>query len=364
MNNEILFKGIDGCLEKKFSAKGFPYWDWRRRVPGIPEFYLHTIVYIYKDEADARAGEKQGGCGFLIGVQSETVKDGFHAYIVTNRHVSIRPNISNPCIRVNTKSGELDYINTEKEKWIPHPDGDDLAVYPLVGIKGDPWKVSFLKMHIHPIDDEYIKSRDIRVGSEVFMVGRFINYEGVEQNKPLVRFGNISMMPPVPVYDEFTKIDQESYLVEMRSIPGYSGSPVVVYTNPFMPSMNNPPKINFNNLVLETKLLGINWGHIIDNFPVLEKEGSKNNEGLNININTNMAAVVPVQKLIELLNIEELVNIRKEIDEIAQKKLNNLGVVPDSIDDGEGQVSKEEFENALEKAFKPDEEQTSGEEKS
>ena len=61
------------------------------------------------------------------------------------------------------------------------------------------------------------------------MVGRFVSHEGKQQNSPAVRFGNIAMMQKEKIIDE-RGVAQESFLVEIRSLPGYSGSAVLIYS--------------------------------------------------------------------------------------------------------------------------------------
>lgn len=65
-------------------------------------------------------------------------------------------------------------------------------------------------------------------GDDVFVVGRFINSQGKLRNIPSVRFGNIAQMPLKPIEQGrvFGEFQQESFLVEARSISGFSGSPV------------------------------------------------------------------------------------------------------------------------------------------
>jgi hypothetical protein len=49
-------------------------------------------------------------------------------------------------------------------------------------------------------------------------------HEGRQKNSPTARFGNIAQMPNEPVI--IKRFEQECFLVEARSIGGYSGSPV------------------------------------------------------------------------------------------------------------------------------------------
>ena len=65
-------------------------------------------------------------------------------------------------------------------------------------------------------------------GEEVVMLGRFLGYDGTEENKPVARFGNLAMAPTVPIKHPWG-FTQPSFLIECRSVSGYSGSPVFIY---------------------------------------------------------------------------------------------------------------------------------------
>jgi hypothetical protein len=71
-------------------------------------------------------------------------------------------------------------------------------------------------------------------GDEVFMVGRFVSREGKEKNTPAVRFGSLAMVPRESFGEEQVS-SGEHFLVNCRSIFGYSGSPVFVFIDPTLP---------------------------------------------------------------------------------------------------------------------------------
>ena len=62
----------------------------------------------------------------------------------------------------------------------------------------------------------------------MFVVGQLVNSQGKVRNIPSTRFGNIAQMPYEPIEQDrvFGKFQQESFLVEARSIIGFSGSPI------------------------------------------------------------------------------------------------------------------------------------------
>jgi hypothetical protein len=76
-------------------------------------------------------------------------------------------------------------------------------------------------------------SLNVGPGDEVYFMGRFIAHDGKQRNTPIVRFGSIAMMPREPVHQTQRAFDQESFLIEARSLSGFSGSPVMLYIPPF-----------------------------------------------------------------------------------------------------------------------------------
>src|SRR5439155_21246754 len=118
------------------------------------------------------------------------------------------------------------------EMWTPHPRGDDLAIAGPILLP----KERFASRSISR--DSFITAHDLEEynvgpGDEVFLVGRFVSHDGQLRNTPVVRVGSIAMMPGEPVRQELRSFDQLSYLIEARSLSGFSGSPVLLYIPPF-----------------------------------------------------------------------------------------------------------------------------------
>ena len=119
---------------------------------------------------------------------------------------------------------------------------------------------------------------NIGPGDDVFMIGRFINRDGGQENTPSVRFGNISMMA-------LRGHNAPQFIsVEMRSMGGYSGSPAIVYIPPFAlrpeKSSIGPESYFF--------LLGVDRGHVKDKIFVRNRIGQKTKDELYVGTNTAM----------------------------------------------------------------------------
>lgn len=204
------------------SSQGTPYVrDIRVGMPRIPPIVLNSVFYLYENEADARAGENPGGTGFFINhCPNEFV------YAVTNWHVAVAN--GNSVVRFNTEGGGVEILDLGPEDWEFIPRGDDLAVYPL---RLDPSK---LKVSAIPITlllhEDKCGYPHIGVGEDAFMIGLFLDHAGTTTNIPSARFGNISMLPnPRALIEQPNEYKGESFVVDMHSRTGFSGSPVFAY---------------------------------------------------------------------------------------------------------------------------------------
>lgn len=311
-------------------------------MPPIPQQFLDCSIYVYESEESANRGEEFGGSGFLVHIPSE--HEGFISlYAVTNKHVI---NDGYCVLRLNTTEGLTDTIKTEPDQWFH--DGDDVAIFPLqMNGKRFKWFSIEINRFITP---EIIENFRIGPGDEAFLIGRLITVEGRQRNKPVVRFGNLSMMAdPNEPLKRADGEEQESFLVECRSLSGFSGSPVFVSTKqdygpdqmPKIRESGEPllsddaqmrgidvhePTPGFQAKIIGLSgtfgpwLLGIDWGHVPLWKPVYEEDRETETD-YEVEANTGIACVVPAWRILQLLDHEELVMQRKrDNDEIGQKK--------------------------------------------
>ncbi|HVV60315.1 MAG TPA: serine protease [Pseudolabrys sp.] len=288
-------------------------------MPWIEPRYLESTVYLYPSEKEADDGDAIGGSGFIVGIPVDEDRRQSLLFVVTNKHVV---DDGNMVVRLNTVDGKRDTLALDGEHWFFHPDGDDLAVCPI-GANPLHKAAYYFVPAASLITKEDIREFEIGPGDDVFIIGRFINHEGKQQNLPSARFGNIAQMPWEPiVIDGFP---QESFLVEARSIAGYSGSPVFVYCQPPpVPHNLNPvvknkvrsgelslPGVSRKRLDIPIRLgpwlLGIDYCHIRWDEPVLNKQtGKPVNPDWFIKSNTGMMGVIPAWKLQEIFQGPEL----------------------------------------------------------
>lgn len=284
-----------GRLVTRYSSRGTPFQVWEKPVPRISDDFIDCCIYLYASQSDAEAGQKTGGSGFLVGVPTTKIKNGHWIYAVTNRHVIEK---GNTVVRFNTVDGKTDTFDLNEQSWHFHHDGDDLAICGLSSIDSKIYRAKFVTAQDHFITKDLVHELNVGPGDDVFVVGRFINQEGRQCNSPSARFGNIAQMPPEPIrLSRGTGFfEQESFVVEAKSIGGYSGSPVFVGFNPLLERPERPGKATNR-----AYLLGVCWGYINDWTPLCDANGEPLPSGYQVRSNTGMMSVVPAWKLHEML---------------------------------------------------------------
>jgi len=285
----------------------------------IPDDNLEAIVYLYPTIEAAKQGLKIGGSGFIVGMRSIRFPDLMFTYIVTNRHVVKEKHCL--VVRMNNPNGSTIEYESNIDVWQEHPDGHDLIVASLGYISPDVAQYKAIDT-TYFVTPELIADYDIGIGDEVAMIGRFIGHDGKQKNMPSARFGNISMMP----MNHSVGSLQESFAVEMRSVSGFSGSPVFVKINTYEPRPDSRKlqHIDLGNWGFQYYFLGVDWGHIHGFDPVYIKRGDElfsPPDNLVVKANTYLSGVVPAWKLMEILQMDKYRLSREaEEDKIAEQR--------------------------------------------
>jgi hypothetical protein len=260
----------------------------------VPQAFLNCCLYIYPSKADAERGTLIGGTGFLVTVPipSETTL-AWQLYVVTAKHVISK--LESPVLRINLMAGGFESVETNNERWSKCKDAD-LAVLSL-GLEYEKYRYWFI--HIEEFVDSP-NTQGVGIGDDTFMVGRFVSQDGEQQNTPTARFGNISMMP---------NAEQPNFLVEHRSLPGFSGSPVFVWINPGLlrlPYAKVELNPHYDPMKYGPWLLGIDSCHL-QNYNALLNSNDDKDIAIPlrwVKANTGMAEIVPAWKLADVLHSE------------------------------------------------------------
>ncbi len=291
-------------------------------------------------------GAQLAGTVFFVAVQSREVGFTF-GYAITAKHVIAgiqQASIDHKVLlRVNMKVGPSQFVETDASDWRFHPDDPsvDVAVLPL-WLPQD--SVDFLPLPVEmAATEEVIQEHDIGIGDDVFLTGLFVNHYGQQKNLPILRVGNIALMPEEKVETaDLGAID--AYLVEARSVGGLSGSPVFVHLG--------VTRAVRGRVVSETPeghvrfaLLGLMHGHWDRAIPGhdLLAEDIFNQDRVNMGI----AIVVPVSKILEVINQEVFVKARNQ--EIEERRKDTLPRADSQLPD----MTQEEFEKTLKQVSRP-----------
>lgn len=227
----------DAAFEHRFA------WCWSplegrslRWIPfGMPRLnrtFKNMVFFLYGRSPES--GEIVGplGTGSLIGVEAQTGTWYMnHFYAVTCWHVAIQNGAS--ILRVNTKDGGSRYIELEPHDWQFIPGADDLCVADITerfNLQTD--EISFLPLSLF-VTKDFVTHEQLEIGEDGFMLGLFAEQPGEKQNFVAARFGNISLLAhdDAPL-EQPNGNKRPSHIFDMRSRPGFSGSPVFVYRTP------------------------------------------------------------------------------------------------------------------------------------
>jgi hypothetical protein len=284
-------------------------------MPQIAPAFLDTVIYLYRSKAEAEEGKDFGGTGFLTSLPDETYPDRLtYFYAVTNQHVACTGGYS--IIRLNTKDGAVDILEFGPEEWLFLPEYD-IAIIPLPFDPGA-HRVAMLSTQNFVTRDMFAPGGPLGVGSDVFMIGRFIDHDGGQTNRPAARFGHVSVLP-APIIQP-NKVKADSFCIDMHSRTGHSGSPVFIYRTP-------QSEIGFR-LTSEPGnylgLLGIHWGQFPELWEIGENkqktaqatlQGQAENlilEGQYVKGLSGMACVLPAWAILEVLKMPKITRLRRE----------------------------------------------------
>lgn len=261
-------------------------WIQAELVPRIPDALLQSVGFLYSSSDAALNGERAGGTAFLVEVSAA---GEVATFVVTNIHVAAGGCHS---LRLSRRDSGIQVLDVSD--WMFHPDGDDVAVA-RIDLPEDRAEFPLLWTDIaasRPRLDEL----NAGVGDEVLMIGRFIAHDGRVRNAPLARFGNIAMMPGEPVMDG-RGMKVEAFLVEMRSLSGFSGSPVFVYMGPGTYRGDGRMMPFYTETI---GLIGIDTGHKVVEVAILDSEGQETE--FTAAQNSGVAVVAPIWKVGETLS--------------------------------------------------------------
>ena len=273
----------------------------------VPDEIRQCVVFVGlpTSSPNGRQGIVFQGTGFFITIPFANIQHRNYVYLVTAKHVATKLEGKTFLVRINTKDGSSALVTGEGVRWWYHPTDEsvDVALIPYApDTELFEYKTIPSSMFL---SDDTIRSKNIGAGDEVFITGLFAHLTGSARNLPIVRIGNIAMMPgePVPTKEYG---DIEAYLIEARSIGGLSGSPVFV---------RETVSLGIGSF----HLLGLMHGHW-DIPPQSRNDLIQSDGDRYAAVNMGIAIVVPAKKVLEVLNQPQLVDARRAREEEVRKQ--------------------------------------------
>ena len=235
--------------------------------------------------------------------------------LVTARHVIEDIDGDTVWIRINSISGGVMVLPTEKAMWRYHDDRNiDLAACPTV-FHAEQFAVKHLDITTNIVLTEATKQQEnIGVGDDVATVGLFVPRTGENRNIPIVRSGTIAAMNDEKISTHHGTFD--AYLIDSTSLDGLSGSPVFVQLPPLrVTGQFVQPSIH------SLYLLGVNIGHHATSNPRdVVLIGDDANSAIDVTpiISTGISVVVPIKYVHQLVEHPEFVAGRRDL--LARKR--------------------------------------------
>ncbi len=259
----------------------------------LPKSIAGCVVYLFPDQVSAEDGEcSKAATAFWVHAQTIFTQS---AFLVTNAHV-IDEKLS--VARWTSRSGENRIEMLQSCRWFRHPDRNiDVAIYPFeqqIDLSGIVLSTDIFLRH------EHIDTIDMTLGDDVAMIGLHRQYHGKLTNIPTARFGHIAQFPAEPIADDRGR-NQPAFLVQIPSLPGFSGSPVFLIQNE--PEKNLEQNfMSLGSAPRQLRLLGVNCGHLPAYGDTVRSENLLKNDTLKAEINSGIIYVSPAW------NIESAIN--------------------------------------------------------
>jgi hypothetical protein len=327
------------------SECGVAYERWMRvGMPRIPASVINDVFYLYASVEDAKSGRSPGGTGFIAeytGPPGQFSGQSKYYYGVTNWHVACADGFS--VVRLNTKDGTTDIVEFGPDEWQFLPGRYDVAAIPL-SLDPDLHEISTIGTHFFLEKPNEKFDPTVGVGDDVFMIGLFVDHGGVATNVPSARFGNVSMLPSKnALIKQPNEYWGESYVIDMHSRTGFSGSPVFVFRTFGSDLTEGAFGIRFDELRLDFantgfvpeyyslpmpasgcirastlfRFLGIHWGQFPEKWELKEKSKLKESHRKDLIVDggyvegmSGMTCVIPAWQIMEVLDMPSLKGLR------------------------------------------------------
>lgn len=254
----------------------------------IPNFFFKSVVAI-----GAQINEKLKwiGTGFFVG-RPENNENEYTIYLVTNYHIV--ENKKSIFVRINKreqdecKDCEINLIEGETVQFSRHYDADIVAVQVSPRyLDSNGFDYSWFCLDKQSLTVSEMKETDVIEGCLVYSLGFPISLISTNRNTPVCRLGCISR-----VSNLFCNRNKGmEYLVDLQTIPGNSGSPVI--------NMPEALHIQGTSSNISANLIGIISGTID-----YSEKCSDETRVIECDKNSGFAIVHPVDAIKEVIEFE------------------------------------------------------------
>ena len=321
----------------------------------IPDTQLKLVGYVCEvaqRDGDHVLAADPYATGFFVAIPCESpeLHNNEMYYFVTAKHVASDLKDRDICFSANKTGGGVTYdIPRIGRVWVLHPT-DRNADVAVIQVALSP---TLLDAALVSKDSFGLPTRlrelNVGIGNDVYSIGLFSPFPGNERNVPIVRFGNVSMMPAETIQTDLGHT--EMYLVEARSIGGMSGSPVFVRPTLSLQiaRRGGTAATGFLNGTGET-LLGMAQGH----WDIREEEINKPafTQDRKRGVNYGIALVVPAFKIYETIYQPGLVAMRRELEQDTLRQQRSIpgSDSPKKDENDDNTLTQAAFVDALKRA--------------
>lgn len=288
-------------------------------MPRIPEAYLDVVAFLYRSKEAAEKGRGNGaGEAFLMAYPGDQGSMATHFYIVTNLHcvhdgLAIRMTKRHP---TNPSVVGTEIMVTDKDDWIPHPEGYDVAVHHITDKHFSDRNIAALGTMSGPMPFWMFATHNIGPGHDVYLLSRLQGLDAPEWNIPIVQSGAVAALPMNPLPGFF---DEPFFLIETHSRVGYSGAPVFAYVSADDEQLTKGP-IGSPAIMQELPalfLIGVFSQHAATYAAVVDQpdRDGKAIPGYFAQTPSALGVVVPAWEILDILQSDEAMRRRRTVEQ-------------------------------------------------
>jgi hypothetical protein len=297
------------------------------------------------------------GTAFFISMRSKEQPRVEFSYLATAKHCVLRAykEFGHLKVRINKQGDqEAAILDVRESEWVfPEDPGVDVAVLPVMVPRE--LRVFCLNME-SMLNETSALIFGVGIGDDTTTIGLYSKREGKNANIPILRGGIISAMPDENIRDPKTGAIFRAYLIEVRSIGGLSGSPVLVHIPPHR-CIEDRERVHDGMSIP----LGVIRGHW--NIETTQQDWSEDFASPLEQIHSGIAMVTPIEEVTNVIMNSKKLKVQRHNLEEALVKGDMMVEDSNFGEREEPPFTREDFEAALRKASRRIQPSQSDEEK-